>query len=200
MGYEIGSFIASMFGGIVGAVLVIVSDNFLFKTERKDKYLFALIDKKFEAHQEAYVWCEKLSWFVHVPNDIDSEETTGTISEKSKKKIAGLIAMRNWFNQKWLYFNPSLRETLEGYIRNVSEYSTLNKDFYQFRREKGADHKETEQKREEMQAIYKNIRGTQKEIQKSIDVYYYETISHGKVQSPFKALCNHTYRFFKSPL
>lgn len=61
MGFNLTSVITALLGTIIGFLLKTSYDYFRFSNERKDKYFFALLNKRFEMYQEANCHCVVLA-------------------------------------------------------------------------------------------------------------------------------------------
>ncbi|MDP2302502.1 MAG: hypothetical protein Q8N03_08770 [Ignavibacteria bacterium] len=82
-----------------------------FELERKDKYKLVAIEKRLEAHQQAYFHWEKLISVIH---------------EKDQEKRNSLInnAREFWFSN-CLYLEKTTRQEFLVGINRVSDYQTL---------------------------------------------------------------------------
>ena len=91
-----------------------------FELERKDKYKLIAIEKRLEAHQQAYFLWDKL---IHIIHEKDFEKKNNIISE----------AREFWF-QNNLYLEPKTRNDFNETIFRVSMHSfylQANKDAFQ---------------------------------------------------------------------
>jgi hypothetical protein len=82
MEFNLTSVLAGLLGTIVGFFLKATYDYFRFKSERYDRYYFALLTKRFEVYQQANYECEKLKKVVH---------------DQTEKKMKLLIIRGNGF-------------------------------------------------------------------------------------------------------
>ena len=150
--------LSALIGTIVGFVLKTWYDFYKYKNERKDKYMFALLNKRFEVYQEANYHCEQLKKIVH---------------DKTEKKFEITNNAREWFYKNNLYLNPDVREDFRRLIFDVEFYGEQLNDFFYTREDLGSENEETIRKKEELKATWNNImQGTQKKIQSDIDKYY----------------------------
>lgn len=150
--------ISGLIGTAFGFLLKTLHDLYKFNKDRKDKYFFALLNKRFEAYQEAYSLCEELKKVVH---------------DKSGEKIETVQKARNWYNQNCLYLKPEIRNNFNQLIYDVSFYGNDLEDFKFTLREKGKDHEETNQKRSRLLQRWNNIMvETQEALKNDLNQYY----------------------------
>jgi len=149
---------STLFGTILGIVVKTIYDFYKYKNERKDKYMFVLLNKRFEVYQEANYYCEQLKKVVH---------------DKTEKKSDIINNAREWFYKNNLYLSPSVREDFRRLILDVEFYGEQLNDFFKTQEDLGSDNEETIRKKEELKATWNKImQGTQKKIQSDIDEYY----------------------------
>ena len=96
--------ISGIIGVIIGAYITLKK----FKHERKDKYLFAALDQKLKAHQEAY----NLAW--DLPSAAHRSENDDSYLKKCEK----------WFRENSLYLEPDAREAFFKAYRTAWIYKT----------------------------------------------------------------------------
>jgi len=89
---------ASLAGTIVGFLAKTGYDYFVRKNDRKDKYVFSLLTKRFEVYQEANSICERLKKVVH---------------DKTDEHYSVLREAREWYSKNHLYFSPKTRNELD---------------------------------------------------------------------------------------
>ena len=160
MVFNLTSVITALAGTIIGFLLKTIYDYFKYLSERKDKYFFVLITKRFEVYQQANFHCEKLKKVIH---------------DKTDKKYEITTEAREWFYNNSLYLKPELREDFRRLILDVEFYGDTKEDFYFTLEDKGADDEETIKKRADLRETFNNIMvGAQKKIQDDIDIYYSE--------------------------
>jgi len=130
-----------------GILLKTVYDLYKFNKDRKDRYFFALLNKRFEAYQEAYSLCEELKKVVH---------------DHSGDKIETIL-------------KPEIRKNFNQLIYDVSFYGNELEDFKFTLREKGQKHEETVQKRAKLRERWENIMSeTQEALKNDLNQYYKE--------------------------
>lgn len=143
-----------------GILLKTIYDHYKFNKDRKDKYFFALLNKRFEAYQEAYSLCQELKKVVH---------------DQSGEKIETVHKARDWYNKNCLYLKPDIRKNFNQLIYDVSFYGNELEDFKFTLREKGQKHEETVQKRTKLLERWGNIMSeTQEALKNDLNQYYNE--------------------------
>jgi squalene cyclase len=158
MEFNLTSVLAGLLGTIVGFFLKATYDYLQYRSERYDKYYFALLNKRFEVYQEANFECEKLKTVVH---------------DQTNKKYEITNHARDWFYQNNLYLSPSLRDSFRRLIFDVEFYGDSLTDFKLTSQETGKDSEQTKTKRIELSELWNNIMGnTQSKLQSDIDKYY----------------------------
>lgn len=158
MGFNLTSVLAGLLGTIVGFFLKATYDYFRFKSERYDKYYFALLNKRFEVYQQANYECEKLKNIVH---------------NKTDKKYEVTNYSREWYYRNNLYLSPSLREDFRRLILDVEFYGDNLTDFKLTSQETGSQSEATKTKRKQLLSQWDNIMvNTQTKLQNDIDKYY----------------------------
>lgn len=158
MEFNLTSVLAGLLGTIVGFLLKATYDYFRFKSERYDRYYFALLTKRFEVYQQANYECEKLKKVVH---------------DQTEKKYEVTNYSREWFYQNNLYLSPILRNDFGRLIFDVEFYGDNLTDFKLTSKESGSQSEQTKYKRKELLSLWENIMGkTQSTLQEDIDKYY----------------------------
>jgi len=85
--------------GILGkTIFEIIKHNI----EKKDKYYFALLDRKILAYQQAYYFCDELMPYIHNSND--------------SKRIELCDEARKWFSGNCLYLKQEHRRLFKEFI------------------------------------------------------------------------------------
>lgn len=158
MEFNLTSVLAGLLGTIVGFFLKATYDYLQYRSERSDKYYFALLNKRFEVYQEANFECESLKTVVH---------------DKTDKKFEITNNAREWSYRNNLYLSPSLRDSFRRLIFDVEFYGDNLTDFKLTVQETGKDSEQTKTKRKELAELWNNIMGyTQLKLQSDIDKYY----------------------------
>ena len=158
MEFNITSVLAGLLGTIVGFILKATYDYFHYKSERYDKYYFALLNKRFEVYQQANYECEKLKKVVH---------------DNTEKKYEVTNFSREWFYQNNLFLSPTLRNDFGRLILDVEFYGDNLMDFKLTSKETGSQSEQTKTKRKELLSLWENIMvKTQSKLQEDIDQYY----------------------------
>lgn len=150
--------VAGLLGTILGFGLKATYDYFRYKSEREDRYYFAMLQKRFEVYQQANHECEKLK---------------GIVYDTTEKKTEIIKYAREWFHQNNLYLSPDLRNDFLKLTYDTDFYGEDSKDFKVTSKETGTHSDETNLKRIELLGKWENIQGgTKKIIQDDIDRYY----------------------------
>jgi len=143
---------------ILGAFLHWLPNWLKEKRERKDRYFFALLEKRFEANQHAFNNVEKLKSVIHKDN-----------SERYKV----VTEVKNWYNRNNLYLEPDIRQKLNKVIHETSSYDLLIENWRSTGQEKGWDANETKEKEVELKKTFEDIMmGIQNKIQNDVNQYY----------------------------
>jgi hypothetical protein len=150
--------IFTIVGIVIGAVLTWITNYSKEKRDRKDRYFFALLDKRVNVYQQAFSNVEKLKEVVH------GDEA---------KRIEVVNDALDWFNNNNLYLEPQLRKDFRRTISQVSMYQFQLEDWKTTARTEGQDTEKTKKKRDKLESTFENIvEGIQDRIQKDIDLYY----------------------------
>ena len=145
-------------GTIIGFSVKFLFDYFQDKRSRRDRYYFALLEKRFEANQRAFSLTERLKSVIHEKDEIKYKVTRN---------------VKEWYDDYCLYLTPELRKTFHSVIHDVNMYGYQFDDYKATGREQGWNTEETKEKREELNQTFKNImQGMQAKIQAHIDIYY----------------------------
>lgn len=149
---------ASLVGTILGFLAKTGYDFFVRKNDRKDKYIFALLTKRFETYQEANIFCEKLKNVVH---------------DKTDDRHDVLREAREWFVRNHLYFTPQTRNEFNKLINDVQFYGEQLEDYYLTCEYTGRKSDEALEKHKQLMSSWDNImRKAQRNIESDLDFYY----------------------------
>jgi len=149
---------ASLAGTIFGFLAKTGYDYLIRKNDRKDKYIFSLLIKRFEVYQEANMICESLKRVIHDRTDEHS-------------KI--LRQAREWYNKNHLYFTPGTRKEFNLLINDVQFYGVTLEGYFIICNEKGRDSEDAKKKHSNLMESWDLImRNAQKNIESDIDFYY----------------------------
>jgi hypothetical protein len=138
-------------GTLFGIFISSVFNYFKFRDDRKDKYLFTLVEIRFKIYQEAYSKADELKYLIHHQGENKNEIVNET---------------RKWFNNNNLYLRPDIRDDFNDFISEVSDY-WMHRD--QTLSYNGND---KNIKIKELDELFKKIMSITKRIQKSINIYY----------------------------
>jgi len=140
---------------LIGVVIGFLGTYLIHRQDRKDKYLFALVEERFRIAQEAYELCQVFKHIVH------GEE---------KMKLEVLRSSRDWFNKNNLYLSPDIRNDFDETIHNIYNYRDKLEEYYVVKHE---GHEErTEQLKTELALSFSLIMNLGERVQKSMDRYY----------------------------
>ncbi|MGD1007868.1 MAG: hypothetical protein ABR980_11640 [Ignavibacteriaceae bacterium] len=138
-------------GTLLGIFISSVFNYFIFRDNRKDKYLFTLVKFRFKIYQEAYSRANKLKYLMH---------------NNDENKINIVNETREWFNNHNLYLRPDIRDDFNDFITDVDDYWMHRKIT---KESTGGDRKI---KNKELEDLFKKITSITKRIEKSINIYY----------------------------
>lgn len=141
---------------LLGVVLGLLPSFIIHYQDRKDRYLFAILDKRFEVAQHAYLISEKLKSVIHGDEKIRMDK----VSEA-----------RNWFDKNNLYLSPDIRDDLRRVIWDVDSYHVQLLNYYSVKHDEGSTNN-VEELNQELLKNFSSIMGLGQRIQKNIDVYY----------------------------
>ena len=138
-------------GTLLGILITSLINYFKFRDDRKDKYLFTLVEIRFKIYQEAYSRADKLKWLIH---------------NNDKEKINIVNETREWFNNNNLYLRPDIRDDFNDFISEVGDY------WIHREAAKSYEGEDAKIKKKELDDLFKKIMSITKRIQNSINVYY----------------------------
>jgi hypothetical protein len=131
-------------------------DNKIFALrEREDKYLFALIEKRFKVSQEAFQLCLQLRSIIHGKREIVND----TIS-----------TAQQWFDSNNLYLFPTIRKDIEDTINKVILYKDKLKLYYYSTQRDDSD--KADEIYKEIENEFFQIMTLPKRIEDSLNLYY----------------------------
>ena len=96
---------------IVGAIMSLITALLVARSQRQDRYNFALIEKRFKVNQKCYQLAERMA-DVYDKDDKDDEK-------KTVLEDAG-----GWILKNNLYLSPSVREKFNEVKKDVQTYQT----------------------------------------------------------------------------
>lgn len=146
----------TLIGLIIGFVVGFVPPMYIHWQERKDKYLFAIIEKKFEVYQDAFTHS------LVMRNSLNKDQSDSLDTD----------SIRSWFNRNNLYLNPEIRNDFVNIISCVERYG-INKLIYLQRREDDSiNDKKVEKSYNELVTTHEKIMELPKRIEDNINIYY----------------------------
>ncbi len=147
----------AMIGGLfllICAGVSFLTAWFVAKSQRQEKYNFALIEKRFEVNQKCYEWAEEMA-AVYCHED---------------KKSDVLKAAKKWLHQNSLYLNPSVREKFKSVMRDVGHYDIKKQHARDTRQGKGADSDEAIAANDALKTAFDSIKDDIKaELEAEVD-------------------------------
>ena len=157
---------------LTGAIIGYFVSIYTHHQEREDKYLFALIEKKFDIYQQAYVHSRELRSIIH---------------EQWKKKSDVITKTDDWLEANCLYLDPEIRDDFRDIIECVHDYSTELHIYAEFKREGNTE--EALKSHQEIKTTFRKIVGLPERIEKSIETYY-EPKHKGNIKDLFRVKNN----------
>ena len=150
--------IFTLCGILLGSILTWVINYLKEKRDRKDRYFFALLEKRFNINQEAFYNIERLKSVLHKDESI---------------KIKTINEVQEWFNKNNLYLEPDIRKKFRNTILDVSLYNIKLQNYYNISIREGIESEEAKKKNKELNDTFDNIMvGLQDSIQTDINLYY----------------------------
>ncbi|MDG1301995.1 MAG: hypothetical protein P8R37_10455 [Opitutae bacterium] len=132
---------------------------FVAKSQREEKYNFALIGKRFEVNQACYEWAERMAE-VYCDEDKKPEVLTGA---------------KKWFHENSLYLCPSVRGQFNEAMRNVGHYDIKIRHAVDTSQGKGAHSDEAVAANEALNEAFKSIKGALKaKLEAEVDGNFWE--------------------------
>ena len=141
---------------LLGMALGLVPTLVMHYNDRKDRYLFAILDKRFEVSQHAYLISNKLQSVIHGNEKIRMDE----VGEA-----------RKWFDENNLYLSPDIRDDLRRVIWDVDSYHEQLLYYYDVKHDAEST-VDAAQLHKELMSNFSNIKGLGARIQHSMNVYY----------------------------
>lgn len=141
---------------LLGVALGLVPTFIMHYNDRKDRYLFAILDKRFEVAQHAYILSERLKSVIHGDEEIRMDK----VSEA-----------RKWFDENNLYLSPEIRDDLRKVIWAVDFYHLELSHYYSVKREEG-NTENTKLLHQELLENFSSIQGLRRRIQENMNIYY----------------------------
>ena len=140
---------------LIGVVIGILGTLFIHSRERKDKYLFMLIEDRFRVAQDAYKYSQQMKSVIHGDDDY---------------RIEVLSKIREWFNENSLYLPPDIRTDFDITITNVDN-SKMELQLYRDLKH-GGENEEAANLHNEIMMNFKSIGGLSGRIEQSLSRYY----------------------------
>ena len=140
-------FLLGTLSGIVGKTIFEIIKH---KLERKDKYYFALLERKISGYQHAYFLVDELMQCVHGSNDA--------------KRVELCNEAKRWFSQNCLYLKQEHRNRFKKFVLGYQAYPDLRESW-----KTGAS------SQDELKERWNFLRtGFQRELAEEIDENYYK--------------------------
>lgn len=141
--------------GLVGVLIGVIVTLIIHQHERRDRYLFAIIQERLSTAQEAYEWSLRMKSVIHGDEEVRSEVLT---------------EVREWFNSNSLYLPPDIRRDFDRIINNVWDYKDELSYYRQLKSE--GKKEEAEKQHSELMHSFKGIINLSRRIERSVSVYY----------------------------
>jgi hypothetical protein len=104
--------VISVIGTVVGASIVTLSQWFISKRERIDKFKIVALEKRLAIHQEAYtLWTELIS-----------------VLHDSEKNSEVVIKCQDWWSENCLYLDSKSRDAFKNCYMLVYHYEEYKKN------------------------------------------------------------------------
>lgn len=145
---------------LIGVVIGILGTLFIHSRERKDKYLFMLIEDRFRVAQDAYKYSQQMKSVIHGDDDY---------------RIEVLSKIREWFNENNLYLPPDIRTDFDVTITNVDNYKMELQHYRDLKRDgenRDGENEEAANLHSEIMMNFKSIGGLPGRIERSLNRYY----------------------------
>jgi hypothetical protein len=126
---------------LLGIVLGWLPNLLRLRMERKDRYAFALLEKRFEVNQECYSWGERIA---RVLFDDD-------------KKPALLIDAKYWYHCNSLYLSPEVRKTFRKVVYETGTYDITLQHARETSRAHGINDPKSKKANEELKKKFNSI-------------------------------------------
>ncbi len=136
----------TLLGIFVGAFITLL----IQKYDRKDKIRLAAIEKRLQAHQEAYTLWYELSWVIH---------------SSSSNRIKVITKARNFWVQNLIYLEKNTRREFDVVIQLVDGYSNKLQQ-----RKETADSKEREKIKQDYMKDWNRIMQLAELIQSEVEL------------------------------
>jgi len=144
-------------GTIIGSLISIVPNRIMHRERRVDRYLFALVEKKFVVAQEAYNHSLVLS---------------GILNKKDEVKGTVLEPIRNWYNDNCLYLEPEIRAKFREVVDDNWNYHSLRESFYLLKDDEG-ETKNVQKMRDQLKDVFSSIVTLTSDIEDTVNQYYH---------------------------
>lgn len=141
--------------GLIGLAIGIIVTLLIHSRERRDKYLFMLIEDRFRVSQDAYKYSLQMRHVIFGDEDY---------------RIEVLSKIREWFNENNLYLPPDIRRDFDVTITNVDNYKIKLQDCRELKRD---GKKEAAAKiHKELMMNFRSIGNLPGRIEQSLNRYY----------------------------
>ncbi len=116
--------------GIIVGVLITEVRNWL---DRKQRFRVMTFEKRLEAHQKAYYWCQKRNEVLNISENAEIHKTAREAREwwnanclfldaQSRSEMVGLLNLAHYYADDMKFGKevwPSLRTTLKAIVRGI---------------------------------------------------------------------------------
>ena len=133
------------------------------RTDRKHRYFFALLEKRFTINSQAYCYIENIKGSIH------KDDLNNVVNK-----------IRKWHNENILYLSPYVREKYKNALQKADFYQMNWKDWQRAAQRGDVSAKEKSDKlTKDFEFIFKTI---QEEILSEFDQNYYKQMKMGHIE------------------
>jgi glycine/D-amino acid oxidase-like deaminating enzyme len=99
---------------VVGALITGAIAEYRARKDKQERYKVAVFEKRLQAHQQAYSWCQHLTEVLNVGN------VTGT---SSNTILTIAVLMREWWNDNCLLLDADSRNKMLELLNQAQDYA-----------------------------------------------------------------------------
>ena len=133
----------------------IIINYYLFRRNRKDKYMLTLIDRKLDILQKAYTYSKRLKNMVHADEDT---------------KFDFIHEVDKWYNDNCLFLKPEIRHIFKDTINKVVTYKNELNQYYELKMNNG----QIDEQYDTLLKNFKDINTLPDKIEEIIDSDFYK--------------------------
>ncbi len=140
---------------IIGILIGVFVTLFVHNRDRKDKYLFSLINEKFKTAQQGYVYSKLIKSVIHGDEQL---------------RMKTLIKIQKWLDNNCLYLSPEIRDDFKDTLWNTWFYKDELALYYETK--KSGKEKDTKKAWDELKKKFDKITHLENRIANSLNIYY----------------------------